>query len=1033
MLKSIDSAPDSGTVMNRPEAMARAQEFPTAATELPLPVKALSPQPGVENRSGERASAADLLAEAGDLSDPAARDRVVASLRALEVDERDSAQARARALGLPLRIALPGGGVKELVRFKDGRPIYYITHNATAAISTGSNLLARSPFSANGGGTVGVWDAGAVRASHVEFTGRVTVMDGSKPDDHATHVAGTIAAAGILPSARGMANAAGIHSYDWLNDRSEMLARGASYPVEPGRIAISNHSYGILSGWQTTGQKSPAWRWHGSGTGSSGMEGNFGKYGNAARDVDALAHSLPYYLVFRSAGNDRNDDPAAGDPVALSSSSGSTISYNPANHPAGDGVYRGGYDTLSHEAVGKNVITIGAVNDAVNGGLRDTTRATITSFSSWGPTDDGRIKPDLVANGATVYSPLGGSDTSYGVYSGTSMAAPNASGTAQQLIDFHQQLHPGQALRASTLKALLIHSADDLGRPGPDYQFGWGLINGHAAAAKLLSYHQSPATREVVESRLTSTRPSHTESFFWDGLSPIRATLAWSDPAASMVFGNDSRTPRLVNDLDLRIVGPDGSEHFSFMMPFVGNWSSASFSSPATTGVNRTDNVEQVLIAKPPHAGVYTVSVTFSGSLAGGAQGFSLILSGAATGGTAPPPTLSSVSASTKTRGPVALTLTGENLRLGARISLSRKGLPEVMGAHLEISGDTAKARFDTGGQLGGAWDVLIRNPDGSSATLPGAFVLAPAAQNQAPFIAVQASALPASVTGNHTLLEVTADDDSGMAGLSHTWTSSGPAAVEFSVNGSHAAKATRATFSRAGSYHFTVTVRDAAGLATSSSVSVSVLPTIREVAVLPAEATLTAMNRLEFSTSAIDQFGDSVPLLLPTIWSVDHGGAITPLGVFEAGGEAGESRITASVGGISGAALVLISPAEGVSTALAGWLQASGLSGAQAHPDADPDGDGFSNKMEFHLGTAPDDANSRLTLQIDPDAGGGSLRLFINPIVSTGLLEIQSAPAPSGPWSTVAIPAPGAGHLDVPRSDGSRFFQLRYAPPMAD
>ena len=118
-------------------------------------------------------------------------------------------------------------------------------------------------------------------------------------------------------------------------------------------------------------------------------------------------------------------------------------------------------------------------------------KATISSFSSTGPTDDGRIKPDLVANGVNLTSTdIGGYD--YLTISGTSMSSPNACGSATLLVDQYKRLFGG-AMRASTLKALLIQTADDIGNPGPDYFFGWGLINVKRAADLLIEQREFPS------------------------------------------------------------------------------------------------------------------------------------------------------------------------------------------------------------------------------------------------------------------------------------------------------------------------------------------------------------------------------------------------------------------------------------------------------------------------------------------------------------------------------------------------------------
>ena len=131
------------------------------------------------------------------MGDPAQRARVVEQTRAIEMRQKVEANAKADKLGIPKRIKRPDGTVMELMRFEGDQPVYFITHNANAAISTGANLLRLAPYAVDGAGvTVGIWDGGAVRSTHQEFGGaRLTIKDGGSLADHATHVAGTIAAA----------------------------------------------------------------------------------------------------------------------------------------------------------------------------------------------------------------------------------------------------------------------------------------------------------------------------------------------------------------------------------------------------------------------------------------------------------------------------------------------------------------------------------------------------------------------------------------------------------------------------------------------------------------------------------------------------------------------------------------------------------------------------------------------------------------------------------------------------------------------
>ncbi len=585
-----------------------------------------------------------------DLNDPASRALAVERIRAIEDAGRARAEARARALGIPMRREFPDGTVTEIVGLDENDAfLIYTTHNANAAISTAANRVHPAPYHLDGSGLiVGVWDSGAVRDTHTEFQtdegSRVTIIDQVALSNHGTHVAGTIGARGASASRKGMAPNVRIDSYDWNNDTSQMTGRAASAPGQADRLPISNHSYGYIVGWSGSGSN---WTWHGTGTDQNAYAAEFGQYTAKARNWDSLAYSAPYYLVFKAAGNDNNDNPAAGDEVIIG---GSEVTYDPAIHPPGDGLYRNtttdpahGYENISSVGNAKNIVTVGSVNDAVDSdGERDPERAVLALLSSRGPTDDGRIKPDIVANGVTLSSTSSGGDGSYTTMSGTSMAAPNAAGSAALLVHLYRDLFPGGDMRASTLKGLLIHTATDLGEfglgnPGPDYHYGWGLINVRKAADLIIDHHANPEKQRMIEDTVTTFNASRSYAFVWDGVSPIRATLSWTDPAGASTFAHDSRIPRLVNDLDLKVIAPDGTEYFPFVMPFVGTWTVESMSLPATTGVNSTDNVEQVRIHEPGQAGAWQAVVTYKGTLTNDAQVFSLLLSGSDSLTTIPP------------------------------------------------------------------------------------------------------------------------------------------------------------------------------------------------------------------------------------------------------------------------------------------------------------------------------------------------------------------------------------------------------------
>ena len=661
---------------------------------------------------------------------------VVEKIAGLENSRRQRAQAKARLRGLPLRRILANGRIHELADFDGPQPLYLGTDNTAAAISTGAKLLQTSPYSLNGSGvTIGLWDGGAARASHQEFGTRVTIKDGSTAADHATHVGGTLAAAGIHSSARGMATAATIHSYDWNNDVSELTTRGATAPGQADRLYLSNHSYNYLSGWTYINGGSPSrvWEWHGSGTSATSVETDFGAYNTLARDQDIIAHQAPYLLVFRSAGNDRNNNPATGQMVSLSPGGGTVVPYNPSIHPAGDGSYLGGFGTIGFSALSKNVITVGSTLDAVSSSVRDASRASLSVFSAWGPTDDGRIKPDVVANGHELYSSTAVSNNSYATYSGTSMASPNACGSAALLIQQYSSLFPGQAMRASTLKSLILHTADDRGNPGPDYKYGWGLMNAQAAADHIRDHAAAPLKQNIIEGQISSTLNSRVHRMVWDGVSPIKATLGWTDPVGPSIEVSDSRTATLINDLNLKIIGPDGSQHLPYVMPFVGTWTQASMDAAAVTGVNRTDNTEQIRIASPPAAGVYEIQVTFSGALADNAQAYSLILSGATNEeAPLPPVVVSGVAPSTGlSMGITNLEISGSYLETATGIRLTRSGQTDIFATGIQMTAGKLRCQVDLTGAAAGTWNVVADRAGSSPAMLAGAFEVLGALMNE--------------------------------------------------------------------------------------------------------------------------------------------------------------------------------------------------------------------------------------------------------------------------------------------------------------
>jgi hypothetical protein len=467
-------------------------------------------------------------------------------------------------------LEFPNGGISMLVGIhENGLPKYITTHNREGGITTSANLLhtgGSSGLNLNGENMIiGIWDGGRVRGTHPLLENRVTQIDNpTSYSDHSTHVSGTMIGTGTVVggAAKGMAPVAEILAYDFNTDTGEMTGAAAA-----GMI-LSNHSYGMnianASLWQ------------------------LGYYDSKSRSVDNLTYNAPYYLPIFSAGNDRQSGVNTGD---------------------------GGYDYLTDAGCAKNNIVVAAVREVLN--YTGPSSVIMSSFSSWGPTDDGRVKPDVSAKGVSMYSSVGTSG--YANYDGTSMATPNTSGSLLLLQQHYNNVN-GNYMLSSTLRGLALHTADEAGTaPGPDYRFGWGLLNVNKAAEVISNNGTSSI---IIEEELLSGEV-YTFSVQADGVNDLVASLTWTDPAGVLLPSGveDDSTPSLINDLDLRVSQDGGATFYPWKLD------PSNFSAAATQGDNLVDNIEKTEIAGA--SGEYIIQVSHKGgALANGGQVFSLIISG---------------------------------------------------------------------------------------------------------------------------------------------------------------------------------------------------------------------------------------------------------------------------------------------------------------------------------------------------------------------------------------------------------------------
>ncbi len=507
------------------------------------------------------------------------------------------------------------------------QPIYYTTfNNIVAAATVGANQLwagGTSGLNLSGSSAIlknklAIWDGGGVRKSHIELVGRVTQMDGANATTsdgsiHATHVTGMMMATGINSLAKGMSyQLPGIHAYDFYNHITEMTSAASG-------LLLSNHSYGTVCGWDYDANSN--WVFYGKNGDTADF--NFGYYNAETANWDDIAYNAPYYLIVKASGNNRNmNGPAVGGNYYYYDANGIEVQNK---RPAGISS-NNGYTSIGTYGNAKNCITVGAVNGVPNGYSKPSD-VIMTAFSSWGPTADGRIKPDVVADGMNILSCSAASDSAYTTLSGTSMSTPNTTGALMLLQDYYSRLSGGVFMRAATLKGLAIHTADEAGiNPGPDYQFGWGLLDVKKSADVItaaVGSKNASSSNHLLYEKVLKDGQIDTIQVVATGNSPIIATISWTDPVGKVINMNTSfdTTPKLINDLDLRISNKNNTYFPWILTPSVPY-------AAATKGDNYLDNIEKIEIDSVIPGQVYTLQVSHKKTLVNNNQAYTLIVSG---------------------------------------------------------------------------------------------------------------------------------------------------------------------------------------------------------------------------------------------------------------------------------------------------------------------------------------------------------------------------------------------------------------------
>ncbi len=477
---------------------------------------------------------------------------------------------------------------EDSVQYIDFAPPALEEQNDGARAAANVTPLAAAPFNLTGAGvTVLVYDSGVVDATHPDFGARVIEFDGDATEttrDHSTHVAGTVGGSGINSNGNdSVGNPNGGTANQWagmapgVNIRSFGSSGSADVLYDDAGDLNADFTTAITNGIDLATMSL------GNNVVPNGFPcAQLGDYTNTAILLDNIVTGGiggQQLIYFESAGNERTQ-----------------------NAPCGT------FSTIGSPSTAKNTISVGAINSNDN---------SMTGFSSWGPTDDGRLKPDITGPGCqsngdgNITSPsfidldpdgagplrrngnldAGETQNAYVGKCGTSMATPVAAGSTALLIEQWNSTRGTRPL-PHTAKAILVHTATDLGNAGPDYQFGWGALDAQTAVNLVIS----DDTSNLIHVDQVDVGDTDIYTFNSDGSANVQVTLAWDDPAATRLSAT-----QLINDLDLRLNDPDGVIY----QPFVLN--PAIPANIATTGNDTLNNVEMVIGAAK--AGTWMVSV----------------------------------------------------------------------------------------------------------------------------------------------------------------------------------------------------------------------------------------------------------------------------------------------------------------------------------------------------------------------------------------------------------------------------------------